>query len=258
MTLGAWERRLEEDKLLVQGLGHVTSMVSGIASGIGQLGIGGGILLGGLLFQKDIRESLDTVKDWFGDLPEIIGGRDDITDPDNPLVDTIPVTDLAGKSPYEVYTIAATGRQALWDYGAQNIMSSYYIRKPDMYPRDAIGEARLIANWHEANPPPPPFLLNNLLDIQVDIRIVAARRNTNVLRWVQENDPKLIVKDGVSYVEDYLIDWVTYAVEPITLNNTPQQPYAYIYRKDRGAAEIEMYAFWTAPANGPHTWTPPP
>lgn len=249
-----------KDRNLVGFATAAATAVSGIATGIGGIGIGGGLLLGALLFNKEIEEGLDSVKDWFGNLPEALLGVDDITDPDNPAVNVIPVENLEGKSPYEVYTITASGRQANYDYERANIMNSYYIRKPDLYPRTSEGEARLIAQWHAANPPPPPFLINNLLEIQVNVRVVAARRNTNFLRWIQENDPRMITQyegSAFEYIEDYLIDWVTFATETRLIQLTPQQPYNYMVRKNWGIQAIANYAFWSAPVDGPHTWTPP-
>jgi len=161
MTLGEYERKLEEDKILVEGLKAVATAVSGIASGIGGLGIGGGLLLGALFWKDDIKDVLEAAADFLPEgsflSPEWIAswGDDPIdqtaemtTEPDNTMVDQLVNAEgetLVGMSPYHAYSSGAAGRAAEYDHRVAEAATNY---------TDAQ-----MANWlhYPTNQPPPYF-----------------------------------------------------------------------------------------------------
>lgn len=270
MTLGEYERQLEQDKIMVEGLKAASSAISGIAQGIGGLGIGGGVLLAGLLWGKNLRELKDNLVELYPEggaflSPEWVAKwganpvdetEDDQNQGDNdgvneldPIDSTSGVHSFEGKSPYEVYSITATGRQAEYDYSVKNIIKDYTTKfGVGIYP-GSIEEAQIISDWHGANPAPPPLLLNGQVAVQTNIRVTTARRNATYLRYFQNVNPA----SHPDFVKDNLLDWVAYntADHDTLFNNTPKSPYNYIRYKARGEQLIAAYAWWSAPISAP-------
>jgi hypothetical protein len=181
--------------------------VSGIASGIGGLGIGGGLLLGALFWRDDIKDILKEVGDFlpegtFGSPEWIASWGDDPIDqtaeigiePDNVFVDQLVNSEgdtLAGMSPYHAYSVGAAGRQAEYDHRVAVAAGEY---------TDAQ-----MANWlnYPTNQPPPNFLLLDQWSQQINLRATGAKRRNTFYRWLQETDPSKM--EG--YIGDPMLDW---------------------------------------------------
>ena len=274
MSLGDFERKLEQDKLAMRGVEATAQAVSGIAQG---LGLGGGLVLAAFLWGKDIEKlfeqmvgiwpesgnlfSPEWIAKWGDDpievlTPELDGVGNDEVDSLNPPSSG---GSLVGRSPYDVYSIACSGRAAAWTHAQQmnqNITHTEYLElngwKSYNYPTGEGANsgwlARHMARWSQQNPTPPMMLTFDQCAQQISIRITCARRDLTMWRFVQQNNPP----DVLHYVEDVLLDWLTYTSSKATalgvndLDAASPSPYDYKTRKKRGIQVIESYAFWAA------------
>ena len=258
-TLGDYERQLEADKMTVQAMGHVTSMIGSIAMGLGGMGIAGGILVGALVFGKELDQIKDNLVQMWPEggaflSPEWVAKwganpieqtEEQTTQPNNQTVNELPVPGLNGKSPYEVYTIAASGRQAAWEHNKNN----YRIHGPYQYaegtPERDEEEAKNLAVWLKANPQPPRFLLLNEYSHQLNIRYTACKQYEARFFWnrlFQDYDPR----HDSSYVKDFILDWATLATYP-EINGWDKNPEYNLSKKAaKGIAIIEEYSFYSA------------
>ncbi len=286
MTLGEYERQLEQDKIMVQGGQAVAQAVAGITQGIGGLGVGGGILLAGLIWGKDLKELKDNIVEMFpeggaflspewiaswGDNPtEILG--ESLAEGDNDAVDSLPPIEtphgqftLEGKTPYEVYSLACAGRAAHYDWEKANILQNYIAKygplmgyAPAQTKDEA--EAEIIANWHKYNKQPAMMLTFDQCAVQNAIRITCARIDlTTWTKYFQERNPSK--KPG--FVKDPLLDWLAYTddlghsffIEGILENNVMDvaspNPYNYSKRRAKGERQIALYAYWQPPISAP-------
>lgn len=255
-SLGSYERQLEQDRITVQGMQAIATAVSGIASGIGGLGIGGGLLLGAMFFKEDLKDLLDTVKDFLPDDPDFGSpewwaswGEDPIdqtgetgSEPDNVMVDQLVSAEgntLTGMSPYHAYSVGAAGRQAEYDHRVAEATSQFT-------------EAQM-ANWlhYPTNQPPPNFLLLDQWSQQVNLRVTGARRRNTYLRWVQETDPSKM--EG--YILDPMLDWSAGATYQSWVGLWTKSDKT---KQDNGKRLIELYMNWEAPEpfNPPMNWKP--
>ena len=167
----------------------ISNAVSGIAMGIGNMGIAGGLIVGSLLFQKDLRELKDNVVEMWPEggtflSPEWISKwgvdpleqiEEDTTTPHNHTVDELPISGIEGKSVYQTYSIAMSGWWAAYDHAKNNIITDFHahVAPSDHVAPNSPEEAALIANWHQLNDPPPRMLLLNEFDHQMGIRYTA-------------------------------------------------------------------------------------
>lgn len=257
MTLGDYERRLEDDKVMVGYADAAAKAIAGIATGIGGLGIGGGLLLGALLFRDDIK---DLLNDWLpnsdyepfspewvasiGDDPE--GKAAELaTKPDNHEVDTL-VNDegetLTGQSVYEAYQNGASGRQAEYDYRVGVAATNYT-------------EAQM-ANWlnYPTNRPPPERLSLDGFENQIRIRVTCARRRlfkfTAIGIFFRNTDPE---KES-GYHFDPMLDWAAGATyNSIVGWDTGSGIWSTTDRRrqEQGKRQIELFMNWTAPTQAP-------
>lgn len=262
-TLGDYERQMEHDRMAVAALGHVTSMVGDVARGIGSLGIAGGVLLGALVFNKE----LDAIKDNLVEMwpeggaflsPEWVAkwGANPIeqteeqsTQLNNQAVNELPTAGLNGKSPYEVYTIAASGRAAEYQHRRNNIPGfigpSQYAEGTKEYEEEV---AEHEAQWVKDNPQPPVFMLLNQFSHQINLRYTAMKNYEGRFFWnrlFMQYNPR----HDNSYINDNLFDWATLATYP-EINGWDKNP-KYDIKKKAGKALkiIETYSFWEAPTN---------
>ena len=283
-TLGSYERQLEQDRITVQGMQAGATAIAGIASGLGIFGAAG---IAALLWGKDLEKLFQQMvgvwpesgvlfsPEWiamWGDNP-IDQTSDAQNQPDNDGVNSLdPVVQydangqvivsrsMEGKSPYEVYTIAASGRQANYDYARNNIIATYRAAHPLTAYGPHDSDERIIAQWHSDNPAPPPFLLDNQIANQTNIRVTCARRNVaSFLRYFQNVNPTR----NTNFIKDPLLDWIAYNTIPIDKNGEPKQPHAtvfnacpkrpynYIKFANKGEQLIAAYAWWTAPVQSP-------
>jgi hypothetical protein len=272
-SLGSYERQLEQDKITVEGLKAVSTAVAGIASGLGGLGIGGGLLMAGLLFQKDLKELKDNIvemwpeggaflsSEWiskWGDNPlDII--EEDVVQPDNNTVNELPVLGLSGKAPYEVYTITNAGHWAAYNHALSSVLTDAsalvhgaHGSTQQIAPTDPLA-VRLFAAWHTINKQPSRFLLLNEFSHQMGIRYTAANQWYNRFLWnrlfnVGRFDPR----NDTTWINDKVLDWATCATYPVIINTWESGSQAwsanpYFYHKKRfgkGEASIEKWAFW--------------
>lgn len=260
-TLGDYERQMEKDKIAVDAMGHVTSMVGSIAVGLGGMGIAGGLLVGALIFGKDLQAIKDNLVEMWPEggaflSPEWIAkwGANPIeqteeqsTQINNQAVNELPVPGLNGKSPYEVYTISASGRAAAWEHNKNNIINDF--QGPMQYPEGTTErdneEAELISRWMIANPQPPPFLLLNQFSHQLNIRYTACKQYEARFLWnrlFNDYDPR----HDNSYVKDFILDWATLATYP-EINGWDKNPEYNLSKKaGKGVDIIAEYSFYSA------------
>lgn len=264
-SLGSYERQLEQDKITVEGMKAVAIAVSGIATGIGGLGIGGGLLLGAIFWKDEIAEIIDVIDDvlpntegdgiaeWFsswGAEPVDIVGEEG-TKTENTFVDQLVNSDgetLAGQSPYHAYSNGAAGRQAEYDHRVAVATEQY--------------TAAQLANWlnYPTNQPPPNFLLLDEWSIQVALRETGRMRSLSrfviLTQWLTgTSDPKKM--NGYQY--DPMLDWSAYATYGHKYGGLgySSEDYRLI---QRGKELIEFFMNWSAPLpfNPPMDWTPNP
>ena len=273
-SLGSWERKLEEDKLLLESGKVAGEVLVGFMSMIGNLGIGGAAILAAILFGKEI----DDVLNWVAELwpeggaflsPEWIAkfGTDPLeateeksTATDNHVVNTIPSTadgqSFNGKSPYECYTLGASGRANEYIHSEQNIVANwlataapdkvaYYNQNPGKW------DADIIADWYTRNPAPPTFLLLNEANHQINIRYTCAKREFAMkflpplasIAASQSGFQNTKPKKEPGYVKDRMLDFLAYATYPNDAVWTDDDR----RKSDLGMAQINMFAFWKAP-----------
>ena len=237
----------------------VGDTVAGIAQGIGGLGIGGGILLAGLLWNKDLKDLAKDILDiwpesgafmspeWvakWGDDP-IPQTMDEATQPNNSEVDSLQVQGLEGKSPYQVYSIASSGRYAAYDWAKANAVKDHANKFGIGIQPGSPEAATILAAWVGQNPPPPTPLLLNEFAFQVNIRETAQRRAFGTLvpiaglvTFFQGTNPKKF--EG--YIDDALLDWGAMATyEHSIWISKVRDNYS------KGVAIIEEFAFWSSP-----------
>ena len=246
-----------KDRNLVGFANAAATAVSGIAMGIGGLGIGGGLLLGAIFFKEELEEVIEGIKDFLPDSeysfmsPEWVGSWGDSpaevtaelsTQPDNDAVNTI-VNDegqtLAGLSPWEAYGYGSSGRQAEYDYRVAEAATIY-----------TAGE---LANWlnYPSNAPPPQSFSLDGYSYQVNLRVLGARRRLNWLSsfW-QETDPQKM--DG--YIYDPIIDFCAGATYNTTIGwHTGAGRWSSRDRELQaiGKRTIETFMNWQAPPQSP-------
>ena len=244
---------------------------SGIAQGLGLVGALG---IGAFLWGKDVEKLFEQVVGiwpesgvWFspewiakwGDDP-VEQTEDALVDPDNGLVDGLApvinstgVHSLVGKSPYQVYAIAASGRAAEYAHSETQIINNYTSKYGVGIAPGSIEEAQIIAEWYTSNSPPPDMLLLGQVAVQVNIRVTCARINLSALKYIQNEDPPA----HSDFVNDPLLDWTAYVTIPVdkdgnkkephatVFNNTPKRPYNYILKASAGEQQIAAYAYWS-------------
>lgn len=276
MSLGDYERKLESDKLAMRGVEAAATAIAGIAQG---LGLGGGLVLAAFLWGKDIEKlfqqlvgiwpesgtlfSPEWIAKWGDDPLDILS--QDLGGLDNDEVDVLISNNgsLVGRSPYDVYTIASSGRAAAWTHNKsvnQNITHTEYLElngwKSYNYPAGEGANSgwleRHMARWTSQNPQPPSMLTFEQCAIQNAIRITCARRDTTqffgILNYLQQRNPTKME----NYTSDVLLDWLVYTESRTTtleinmLDLASPNPYDYKTRKKRGIQIIESYAFWSA------------
>ena len=245
--------------MAIAAMGHVTAMVGDVARGIGGLGIAGGLIVGALIFGKDLDKIKDNLVEMWPEggaflSPEWVakwGGNpieqteEQTTQHNNQAVNELPCEGLNGKSPYDVYTIAASGRQAAWEHGRNNIANYLGIMPPegtDEYDRQMTIAT---AAWNSENPQPPPFMLLNQFSHQLNIRYTACKQYEARFFWNRlffDFDPK----HDNSYIKDHLFDWATLATYP-EMNGWDKNPEYDIQKKAaKGVKIICNYSFWSA------------
>lgn len=275
ITLGEYERQLAQDALTMNGIRSASIAASGLAQGLGLIGALG---IGALLWGKDLEDVAERIvgiwpesgslfsPEWiakWGDDPveeteeALIDGDNDEVDGLDPVDTPSGVQTLFGKSPYEVYSIAASGRANEYAYSETQILINFKIKNPSfpMPPAGSFDEGLIIAGWYRNNPAPPDFLLLGQVSVQTNIRVTCAKINLSFLKWLQNQYPTR----HPDFVDDPLLDWVAYVTIPVDddgnkkepystiFNSTPKVPYNYILKKARGEQEIAAYAFWSAP-----------
>jgi len=284
MTLGEYERQLEQDKTGALYGAAVAQAVSGIAQGIGGLGIGGGVLLAGLLWGKDLKELKDNIVEmfpdgsplfspswiasWGEDPQEILGDSLGATDNDvvnglEPVVSSSGTHSLEGLDPYSVYSLTCAGRLAHYTWEKANIVSEYRLQHPlsAFGPHDS--DADIISKWHRANPRPPDMLTFEECNDQTGLRLTCARIDaTPGFAWIfQERNPS----KKSNYVGDPLLDWLAYtdvgqgheflwiegALAVNIMDKASPRPYDYSQRRFKGERQIALYAYWAAPISAP-------
>jgi hypothetical protein len=281
-TLGDFERQIEADKVAMQGVQALATALGGIAAGIGGLGIGGGLLLAGLLWGRDLQQLVQDILDiwpesgrflspewiarWGDDPMDII--EEDLTAPDNPTVNVLDPTidgkSFEGLSSADVYIIACSGRAAAYDHSKNNIINNWLLQQPPTnnlvsplvgdYKQGLTNEqkALIIAEWHRNNPPPPMCLTLDQQKQNTLIRITCARNNAATqpynplsyfVRQFSEHDPTKV--DG--YVDDYLLDWLAYSSDKVTTLGinvlNAASPSPYDYRSRRSKGEQIIQAY---------------
>ena len=270
MTLGQFERKLEQDKLMIEGFKVVGNIAGSALAGLGGLGIGGGILLAALIWGKpfdDLKKQIlelwpeggaflspEWIAKWGGNPDVII--EDIAVEPENPIVKTIPpspLTDktLEGLSAQDAYNLGSSGRQVWFQHAQNNIINNWLLKHPKYHP--IVGDystglsknqkATIIAKWHEENPQPPPHLLLNETNVQTMIRVTWAKKVTLLGRFA-----KTPYEIDSRYIEDPMLDFLAFA------SYVPWQGQAgksFIWNEDfkvkvqRGKALISIYAYWT-------------
>ena len=266
----------------MQGVQALATALGGLAAGIGGLGIGGGLLLAGLIWGRDLQELAEQIIDFwpesgklfspewianFGDNPIETFGENS-AETDNQGVNELPpiahTGDLSGRSYYDVYSIACSGRAAAWTHNKNlnaNITWQEYIElngwKPHNYPTNngpnSKWKQKHNAKWAKLNPEPPPILTVDELGHQTSIRLTCARRNeakTGMFgRWgwlpFGEDDPKKVD----TYQSDKLLDWCAWVDrlnEPNILKEASPKPYNYEGRKNDAIVIIREYSYWSA------------
>jgi len=273
----------------MQGVQALATALGGIAAGIGGLGIGGGLLLAGLMWGRDLQELAAQIIDFwpesgklfspewianFGDNPiDILG--DNSTETGNQEVEELgPIANvgsLEGRSYYDVYSIACSGRAAAWTHNKNNIINNWLLRQPPTnnlisplvgdYSQGLTENQKTIirAEWYKYNPQPPPILTVDELGHQTSLRLTCARRNTTRLlgiNWIPflgEDDPRRVE----TYKSDKLLDWCAWAdpeawhgdygdEEHNVLKVASPTPYNYVRRKNDAKIIISEYSFWAA------------
>ena len=255
----------------------ISNAVSGIAQGLGGVGLAGGVVLGAVLFQKDLRELKDNVVEMFPEggtflSPEWISkwGKDpleiieeDTTQPNNHNVNELGAQGLAGKSVYETYSITATGQWAAYDYALANAVSDHASRVGIGIQPGSTEEAELLAIWHTKNPPPPRFLMLDEFDHQMGIRHTAAHQWYNRFLWNRlVNVGRFDPRNDTTWINYKVLDWAVCATYPVILNtwesgaqNLSGNPYSYrAPRYQKGIDIILTYAFWND--TQPHGFNP--
>ena len=217
--------------------------------------------MGALVFNKE----LDTIKDNLVEMWPEGGGflspewvakwganpieitEEQSTQMNNQAVNELPTLGLNGKSPYEVYTIAASGRAAAWQHSRNNIPAfigpSQYAEGTKEHDAEI---AQHEANWMRENPQPPVFMLLNQFSHQINLRYTACKNYEGRFLWnrlFMQYDPKA----DNSFINDKLFDWATLATYP-EINGWDKNP-KYDIKKKAGKALkiIEEYCFWEAP-----------
>jgi hypothetical protein len=259
ISLSDFERRMADDASTISAAKVVGDTVAGIAQGLGGLGIGVGILAAGLLWNKDLKDltkdlmaiwpesgqfmSPEWVAKWGDDpIPET---EDEATKKDNEFVDSLSVAGLQGKSPYEVYSITASGRQASYDWEKANAVQNHANKYGIGIQPGSIEATQILATWISLNPPPPQFLLLNQFAFQINIRETAQRRVMattvpliGLFGLLQERDPTKFA--GYDY--DDLLDWAAMATYPHKIWIPKVRD-----NFNDGIALIEKFAFWAIP-----------
>ena len=279
-SLGSYERQLEQDKITVEGLKAVSNAVSGIAMGLGNLGLAGGVVLGAMLFQKDLRELKDNIVEMWPEggsffSPEWIAkwGRDplDIIEEDTTQENNHAVNELggslAGKSVYETYSITITGQWAAYDWAVAHIISDHIDKYgPIMgwspaFASEEEAHEDMIRRWHIRNPPPPRFLMLDEFDHQIGIRYTAAHQWYNRFLWNRLYRPERFdPRNDTTWMNYKVLDWAVCATYPVILNtfetgaqNMSNNPYSYrAPRYQKGINLIDTFAFWNENKPNPY------
>ena len=269
----------------MQGVQALATALGGIAAGIGGLGIGGGLLLAGLMWGRDLQELAEQIIDFwpesgklfspewianFGDNPKDILGENS-AETDNQGVNELPpiahTGNLQGRSYYDVYSIACSGRSAAWTHNKNlnaNITWQEYIElngwKTYNYPTNngpnSKWKQKHNAKWAKLNPQPPPILTVDELAHQTSIRLTCAKRNLvkrnlfgqftfyNIWLPYGEDNPRKVD----TYKPDKLLDWCAW-VDPENgdiLERASPNPYNYEGRKNDAIVIIREYSYWSA------------
>lgn len=276
---------MESDKVAMQGAQALATAISGIATGIGGLGIGGGLLLAGLIWGRDLQELAREIigfwpeagsifsPEWianFGDNPIDIFNENAAATNNQGVNELPPIANpgnLSGRSYYDVYSIAASGRAAAWTHN-KNLNASItwqeYIElngwKTYNYPTgegpNSKWQQKHNAMWAKLNPQPPPVLTMDEVSHQTSLRLTCARRNlvkTNLFGqftfyniWLPygEDNPRKVD----TYQSDKLLDWCAW-VDPKNdgiLEEASPNPYNYKSRKNDALVIITEYSYWSA------------
>jgi hypothetical protein len=277
-SLGSWERKFEQDKQLVEAGRLGVDLAVGLMSMIGNLGIGGALLLASIFWMKDIEEIVEFIKDlwpesgaflspeWiakFGEDP-IPATENESTKNNNHWVNEIPPNpdgnSLQGKSPYEAYTIGASGRQANYDFNESRIIENWLAsatpKQREKYnAKTQQAEAQIRTEWYKQNSPPPGFLLLNEFAHQINIRYTCAKREFALKglpplarialtqSGIQNTDP---TKES-DYQMDPMLDFATLATYPNSMIWTSSDR----NKAQRGSELIALFAFWQPPTSSP-------
>jgi len=203
---------------------------------------------------KDPSEILDTIGE----------GDNDAVNELDPVITPSGEVSLEGKSPYQVYSLANTGRLAHYEWERANIVKQYRIRHPlGVYgPHDS--DEKIISDWHKVNKQPAPLLTYEQVKDQVGLRITCARIDAapgfGIRQLFVERNPS----KKANFVKDPLLDWISYtdpqgfeflwvegALAVNIMDKASPRPYDYSKRRFKGIRQIALYAFWSPPISAP-------